>query len=73
MGRNRGIQHQVCRTGEILAVHENKWKTAFDAGEEVGGISRMRPGRGTPESKGVTLTVIHYIGDMEPEETTFCS
>ena len=27
---------------------------------------------GTQESMGVTLAVTHYIGDMEPEEATFC-
>jgi hypothetical protein len=28
---------------------------------------------GTHDSMGITLAVTHSIGDMEPEEATFCS
>jgi hypothetical protein len=50
---------------------ENEWTFVTDGDEEVGGISRMRHGLGqggAQESMAVTLAVIHYTGDMEPEK-----
>jgi hypothetical protein len=47
--------------------HKNEWKSANDEGEEVGGSSRQEietwDKGGTQESKGVILSVTHYIGN----------